>query len=575
MKRAAGCSRGAAALVVIRVLLVLVALCAIAPSAASFSPARRRTTAERGNGRGRLAVPTGAFAVPAAFVVGCGGEIRRDDGTGARFSVVATTTTTTRLFFAKGGGDRAGNDDGNDAEASEADVVSSLESILTRYGYGGRLTEVRCCNDDGDGDKKAALAEAYVDGELKFVRIRDFVAAKSSKQEGTAAVLTGEPPKVVVEEIVASGGNARRTIDIGQIVTVWQDVDDDDRGNSNANAANDNDLLLGSDQIERELVRMTTTTGGGNNRLADVVERAFDRLYRTKVGRGRSGGGGGGSGKKQQQVLTKKQVSEIVKDLPALSQSQRNRYESVLRSAVKAGGGLSRLVDSSTARSLLYPRTEPRPKSTNKNAPLQKAVAAKLLAADAASGGKFKRWPSVYVSHSCTSSSSSPPPENKQNKDGGGAETDVGTPETIIDSVLLLNGGWMVTDQGTRAGTEARKFVERSQARPDRNGNVSGDAAFATAPKATMADKRILRRLECLAMGELFSSRNATAGRETEGMTTGGRSLLENDVRDVLGRMALPSTPKGAKRALIRLGHWSGDEDFSRIQPWTKPIVRS
>jgi hypothetical protein len=73
-------------------------------------------------------------------------------------------------------------------------------------------------------------------------------------------------------------------------------------------------------------------------------------------------------------------------------------------------------------------------------------------------GGHFKRWPCVYVS---------------QTLDG--------------KDVTVVNGGWLVVDQSVRAGTEARKFAERST-----NQLVT-----------TSADERIARWLECLAMGEM------------------------------------------------------------------------
>lgn len=212
------------------------------------------------------------------------------------------------------------------------------------------------------------------------------------------------------------------------------------------------------------------------------TESALQSLYQSRVGRARvvgssrGGGGGGGGG------LTKKQVATTRVDSP--------HDQAILRQVVKAGAGLSRIVDSETA--LMYLPT------TNR------AVSALALGRDATRGGRFKRWPCMVL-------------------------------ESTESYVKIINGGWWVVDQSVKAGTEAKKLVERNTPH-------------------TVADERIMSRLECLAMGQ-----------------TGE---LELDMRQTLQAMNLSMTPEGARTALVRLGRWSGKEDLSRVQPWPKAVVR-
>jgi RNB domain len=139
-----------------------------------------------------------------------------------------------------------------------------------------------------------------------------------------------------------------------------------------------------------------------------------------------------------------------------------------------------------------------------------------ILSDDAKAGGRFKRFPSLHVATT---------------QDG---------------SLLIVNGGWLVVDRSTRFTVEARKFTAR-------NGAIE-----------TLADRMIVRKLECLAMGELFER--------------GEDEKAEVDVQEVLKELQLDQSPVGAKEALIRLGFWSTGEDIQKryritFQPWKTDIL--
>lgn len=227
-------------------------------------------------------------------------------------------------------------------------------------------------------------------------------------------------------------------------------------------------------------------------------EQSLQKLYHSFSQRARNSKGG----------LTKKQVKKIVPDGP-----DQAHCEDVFRKALKSGEGMVRLVDSALAMDYIYddyPRTE-------KEASLRRTLGGHSLAQDAELGGRFKRMPCIFV----------------------GAESD-----ESVDSLTFLNGGWLVVDESSRAGAEARKFAQRSQ-----------DSQI-----LTEADVRIAHRLECLAMGEVFGA----VSDENE---------LEVDVRETLVTMNLPTTPEGAQQALVSIGRWSEDQKVGNLQPWSKETL--
>ena len=148
------------------------------------------------------------------------------------------------------------------------------------------------------------------------------------------------------------------------------------------------------------------------------------------------------------------------------------------------------------------------------------------LANDASLGGRFKRSPCHYISYNFES-----------------------------ESLVVLNGGWLALDDGSKLITEAKRFVERSS-EPDDNMRI-----------LTEADQRIANRLECLAMGQAL----AVNPSET----------LEIDVKAALNSMNLPLTPDGAADALILIGRWTKQSatDSANLQkskvlePWSKEVL--
>ena len=282
-----------------------------------------------------------------------------------------------------------------------------------------------------------------------------------------------------------------KVVDIGQVTTVW---------------------VEGSDYIYENDCRSQTTI----QEYQDVIdlfpvgftEFALDRLYQGRVGRSRSSKG----------ALTKKQVKAIVDEAPACSAPS---VERIMRSVLKTGRSYARLVDSGMVTDHLFDNKSKLPKSLRSVSEiLKRAASAVILAMDSDSSGRFKRLPSMLVSHDSS-------------------------------SISLINGGWLVLDQSVRAGSEARKFAERDL----------------KSQSVTMADERIAQRLECLAMGQDISS------FEGEHANT-----LELDIRETLKAMDLPLTRNGAKEALIRTGRWTKDDEASSgskagINPWSKSIL--
>jgi hypothetical protein len=317
-----------------------------------------------------------------------------------------------------------------------------------------------------------------------------------------------------------------------------------------------------------------------NRRPRRSLETVLDRLYGTRVGRGRSTSG--------RDALSKKQIGSAVREWFSSMRSltaagpctntfepEQLHAERVLRQVVKTGAGSSRLVDARTLLALLDGDDGPA-KATipTASAPsgrpdeaAQLGWAGQVLSRDAAAGGRFRRWPCVFV----------------------------GSQRSYPRSVQFLNGGWLVVDQSVRAGAEARKFVERGT--ESATVTVAGTADFAstdsisgtatnktgrsdaTMPHAsstvirTQADRRIIQRLECLALGQVVPSQ----APKPEAASAAEATRLEVDVREALATMNLPLTPQGAKEALLRVGWWTREinDKHTRVEPWSQPVVRS
>jgi exoribonuclease R len=233
------------------------------------------------------------------------------------------------------------------------------------------------------------------------------------------------------------------------------------------------------------------------------VDRALDRLYNSYVGRARN--------QQEKRSLTRKQIAKLVQDIAP--QEKQTRADQVLRQVVKTGQDFARLIDSKLVVNYLFMDKEDKQKDTV----AQRSMASSILSQDAQSGGRFKRMGCLLVS---------------QDDDGS--------------AITVINGGWVVLDQNVRATSEGRKFAERG------------------VPTASMADDRIVQRLECLAMGD-------------DNHNDDELNKLGINIRETLRAMSLPMTPQGAKDALIQVGRWtaSSNNENAAVNPWSKPVLEA
>jgi len=337
--------------------------------------------------------------------------------------------------------------------------------------------------------------------------------------------------------MVDDDGSTDVTVDFGQITTIWCDggEDDDEDGVHDADAA----------------------AATYNNHNPAEVEAALDRLYRDRLSI-RVGGG----------FLTKKRMGQIVNSWKLDDADEQQAAAAVLRKLGQAGGveSMHRLVDS---QQLYYGSTE------HPTAIQSRRHAAHCLSVDSALCGRFQRWPSVWVSatraKSKSSSGSSTNTNNATSDSSNSQDYGEDDAELLLDTVTFVNGGWRVLDKSVRVLSEGRKFAERrTDASPSSNSRLT----------TTVADQRILRRLECLAMGEMLVSPSSSSSPRSRGDDDHSKSkdLLELDVREALAALQLPANPQGAREALVRVGHWSGDATQQRhlekvLEPWSPPVL--
>lgn len=317
-------------------------------------------------------------------------------------------------------------------------------------------------------DELPVVAEVFMNGETVLAEIVSFQHISQNDQS-----LGMNPPKAIINvpNTVDTSMISNHVIDFGQITTVWRDP-----------AGSLQDVMKSWNQVRSKA------------KLVPSVDKALDKLYYSYVGRSRQ----------SSTTLTKNGLKQILKTLP--------EAENVLRASMKAGTNLSRVLDSEKASNDMF---------EHKSNLRTRSLTAALLSLDSQTGGRFKRWPCVYV----------------------GLELNG---EESINSISFLNGGWVVTDRSVRIGQDATKFVERIDEK--------------VGPQ-TASDERILRRMECLAMGEWFKGEDDRQ--------------LELDVKETLGRMNVEVSSEGAKEALVRIGYWTGKENFTRFQPWSEEVLIS
>lgn len=335
-----------------------------------------------------------------------------------------------------------------------------LETTLVEHGFSSRILRI-------EETQLPLLAEVFDHGKLELSRIVSF---QSPAKEGLS-------PRLQVQ--IVSETDDVRTVDMGQLTTVWDDF--------SLSPDWENDLMA-------EMSRFPV----------DHNEKCMERLYQAFNHR---------SGKSP---LSKKAIAKVASEAP---QAEQARVSEILRKVVKTGSRMVRLVDSSVAMDYLYEDNYP---ANLQERSVQRAVGALSLANDATMGGRFKRMPCLYLSSECEAGH--------------------------MESVTVINGGWVVQDQSVRAGSEARKFVERS-----------GDET--TGHIQTTADERIVHRLECLAMGDVFGS--------------GGDQDMEVDVRETLNGMDLPTNPQGAREALVMIGRWTSSNDAQKLNPWSQETLEA
>ena len=141
------------------------------------------------------------------------------------------------------------------------------------------------------------------------------------------------------------------------------------------------------------------------------------------------------TGRNTKNALTKKQIPKI-----AAKVEDSGKAEELLRTAMKAGPGMHRIVDSSDAVKTLYNMDDDQ--ADSHTALQQRLVSAEALSSDARLGGRFKRMPCRLVAADISD---------------------------VRQQITVMNGGWLAVDSGNRAGAEARKLVERSAANVDNN----------------------------------------------------------------------------------------------------------
>jgi len=421
----------------------------------------------------------------------------------------------------------------NELDLSTEDAI---DPIIHKYKFDWNLLKIKLMkskNDykyiiDSDSSSKTPkqhqfeypiIADIYADKEMKLGIINGF----KIRQNGTTGVLCATTPPLVkislLKTISSDEVNEEIIIDLGQIITIWVPT---------YTERNDYSSLL--KKVSNQYIKAKKSF---NKDLAvNQCERAMQSLWKSHIGRGRTS---------STAILTKKQINQF----------QNEHVQNILRKATKAGGGMSRLVTSLDAVDHLFNWDQDNSNNNDMNDIYRRIVASECLALDANLGGRFRRLSCTFVSASYAN---------------------VGTTSLpTIESISLLNGGWIPSDTSVRAGEEARKFAARA-IDSDKN-NSTGDSTTSN-PQGfdfqlkTAADERITKRLECLAMGEdLFESKDKKA------------SDLELDVRQALSSMNLPVNPRGAGDALVQIGRWSINDEKNikgpKIEPWSEMTLQA
>lgn len=410
-------------------------------------------------------------------------------------------------------------------------------------------------------ESQPIICEAFANGELRFGIITGLKPPSNNNNKNSL-------PLFHISMIsIYNGGEGendsyhidRITVDLGQITTIWvpnSTIQKNTKQNEpitlllptiSSSTKPSKNIKIQENLLLQEYSQTKKMLQDGLLLNVNQAEVAMQNLYKSRNNSPRRNPG-----------ITKKQINQY---------SKNERLQDILRKALKAGGiGMSKLVSSLDSMEYVYndSNSNEAKKKRKGNYMQRRIIGAEVLAQDAGLGGRYKRMPCVYV---CS---------NYIDSDG----------KQHLESVTLLNGGWITTDNNVRTGTEARKFAERASATTD-DGVASSQkktkVAGASSSLITDADERIAQRLESFAMGETFvfsQQRNKNSGVMID------ESQLELDVRAALTSMDLPITSEGARDALIRIGRWSVGEKDSRsnnrkanelqtIEPWSNKTLQA
>jgi len=375
-----------------------------------------------------------------------------------------------------------------------------LVSVLKDLGFDQRLIVL---------DKLPIPAEFYAQGQWGVCLIIGF--------KNTA---TASKPLVEIISVNSTEISDKRFIDIGQITTIWEP-------SSQYNSSVDSYL------IHLQKIYLEAFTSFEKNFPVNHFEVFMDKLYSNHQ-KSRPG-----------QIKRSKHstASQLGSDHP---------LQEILRLIQKAGPAMSRLIDSNDAIDYIY-RGIPSDIDTSKDT--KRIVGAQVIYRDFILGGRFKRFPSIFVQQSGVDSESNHSTNNTASRNN-----------CNYPNVAIINGGWLIVDSSSRAIIEGKKFAERI---------MTND--FSTAPhRLTEADERIIYRLESLAMGEDIPLSSTEAEHHS--------SQLEIDVRHTLSTLNFSLSPEGARRALVHLGKWSESklnasaQTFNRthttiLNPWSKEVL--
>ena len=390
-----------------------------------------------------------------------------------------------------------------------------LKQILQRYGLGSRLVTLT----NADLSKHPIPAEMYEGGSWKLCLV---VGLRSPSSSSSTSIDNQKPPLLDVLAINDDGLlQDKKVLDIGQLTTIWQDL-------HKTLSSLTPDALAHSLQSNFNEAQESLQ----NNILP--IEQAMQNLYNGRIAnRSRP------PSYKNRHALTKKQIPKIISQV-----SNPSHLEDLLRNLLKVGEDrMSRMVDSTLATDYLY---SDYCRDGDDELIIRRLVAAQVLSEDSVSGGRFKRRSCQFVSAQYGEDLN---PESRE-----------------VQEVTLVNGGWIAVDPSIKAGTEGRKFAATSNNAME-NSNTRNTPLILTA-----ADERIAHRLECLAMGDVWSSES---NQEEDD------KMLELDVRQALTSMNLPLTPEGAASALIKIGRWSEDtkndirskKANKLIEPWSPDLL--